>query len=512
MNPGKRILPWFAVPALVLALALPTAAEPPPVPWIATDIGSPGARGSTDVDQNGVWTIRGSGAGISGIEDQLHFAYQHVKGDASIAARFLAMDTADPEWTKVGLMVRENETPGSPNVSFTMTPAHGLHATERPEQGDSTASFGEVGPTRQIEPGLYVRLQRVGNDIAGFYSRDGNIWIEAGFDPQTLAIAGDEALIGLAVTSSRDRSLAAGTFDQVQLQTSSLSVYGLRACGGDRAALLQWRPVKLAVAYNVYRGPAGATPGQWVKLNDQPVAGASFTDKSAGLVNGTPQMYAVEAVFPGADGKPVEGPRVAVSVTPMPVPAGLMGCSINEGPRPGSVTFDAGTGEITLRGSGDAAIGAVADQLYFAGQPVEGDVEITATALSQPALASLLTGAGITIRESLDAGARHADLGTSPVAGLLGLWRTTTNGPTDGAIAIDSGSLKLPIVLRLTRQGDTITPEYSVDAGQTFQSTGDSITFDPPLAKTVYVGLGITAGTRSQISEARFGNLEIKKL
>jgi hypothetical protein len=73
----------------------------------------------------------------------------------------------------------------------------------------------------------------------------------------------------------------------------------------------------------------------------------------------------------------------------------------------------------------------------------------------------------------------------------------------------------MPIVLRLTRQGDTITAEYSTDDGRTFQPGGGR-TFDPSLPNALYVGPMISSGhvseTRSQTSRARFDRIEIRKL
>lgn len=509
MHHSRRTLALSCGVAL-LALALPAGAAPPG--WIAADIGSPAAKGGTDVGAGDIWTIQGSGADISGTVDQFHFVFQTVKGDVSISARFLGLEGGSSEWAKVGLMVRKNETPGSPNLHYCMTPGHGLHATQRLRPDDETGSFGEVGPSPKPEPELYLRLQRVGNLVSSFYSRDGNVWFQAGMEPQALPGLAEHALVGLTATSHSDGRVTTGKLDQVHLQPGVVSAYGIKSCGGDRLVLLQWQKLPGAMGYNIYRGPAGATRDQLVKLNANPVVESSFSDDSGGLVNGVPSTHAVAAVFQEADGRRLEGPLAAVETTPVAVPPGFLGCSINEGRNPGSVAMDGATGEITLRGSGDATLGATSDQLYLLSQAVEGNVQITVKALTRPNLTSLFAGAGVTIRESPDTGARHMDIAIAPAAGVVVLWRTTTNGITDGFAPIDSGSLKLPIVLRLTRQEDTISAEYSMDDGKTFESTGSALRFDPPLAKAITVGLGITSGTRSQTTEAKFSDLTIKKL
>jgi hypothetical protein len=179
MNPRSEFAAWLVSAVLALALVAPAMAEPPTAPWVTQDISGPPSAGSTDVDAAGVWTIQGSGFDIFGDTDQFHFAYRPIAGDGSISARFLSRQGGNPEWARTGLMVRENDTPGSPNFDLSMTPGHGINATFRSAQDNPTGSFEEVGPARRSEPNLFMRLQRAGQEVAGFYSRDGNLWIQA---------------------------------------------------------------------------------------------------------------------------------------------------------------------------------------------------------------------------------------------------------------------------------------------------------------------------------------------
>jgi hypothetical protein len=513
MHFRKGLLQWTSTATVALIVALPAVAAKPPAPWVNKDIGAPGASGSTDVDANGVWTIKGSGDDIFNTADNFQFAYQSVKGDGSVSMRFLSMEVANEQWTKIGLMVRENDTAGSPAVHFCMTPGHGLHATARTVQDDSTASFGEVGPSNQPQADLYMRLQRAGNDVAGFYSRDGKLWLQAGFPATTLSTLKESALLGLDVTSHSDGDIATGKVDSVNLQPGVVSVYGVSGCGGNKTVLVTWKALKNAVGYNVYRGPAGAAADKLVKLNTDPVAGSSFTDTTDGLVNGTPMTYAVAAILPGADGNPVEGLAVGAGATPVAVPDGFVGCSISEGANQGSASFDAGTGQITLRGSG-GDIWDASDRFYFMAEPMDGDVQLTVKALDKPTATSDWAKAGLMVRDSLDGGARFADLVVTPANGLAFQWRPVANSANDlgNNVSIDTDTLKPPITLRLIRKGNTITAQYSTDDGKTFQSAGDPYTFDQALPKTLYVGLAITAHDASKVSESHFSNLDIKKL
>lgn len=506
----------FATATLVLALALPAFADPPPAPWICRDIGEPAAAGSTDVDANGVWTIRGSGDDIWGNADNFHFCYQVVRGDAQISARFLSMEIVEPSWTKVGMMVRENDTPGSPNINYCMTSGNGLHATPRYVQDESTGSFDTVGPGKVLEQ-IYMRLQRVGNDVAWFWSRDGNLWVEGSSSPATLPTLKEEALIGLSVTSHQDGDIAVGRMDKVSLQPGVVSVYGVRGCGGDKSVLLQWRPLRNAEGYNVYRGPAGATLDKMVKLTAEPIKGASYSDLSEDLVNGVAVTYAVSALFKAADGSLVEGSLVATSATPFAernLP-GFSALRVNEGVDCGTgASYDEATGEIVIKGSG-ADIWGTADQFFFMHQAVSGDFQVTVTALSKPSLTNDWSKAGLMIREGTKAGSRFAMLMATGNNGLAFQWREEEDGDAawPGERLIEASDLKFPLVMRLTRRGDTITAEYSTDNGQTFRGGGDAGSYTlSGLANQVQVGLAITSHNRGAIAEARFRDLQIRKL
>src|SRR5205823_2625559 len=102
-------------------------------------------------------------------------------------------------------------------------------------------------------------------------------WSQAGFPPQALTALSESALFGLAVTSQQEGASTTGTLDRVAIQNGAPLVSGLSSCGGNKTVRLQWRPVKNATAYDIYRSSSGATPTA--------VSGTSFTDNSPDLVN-----------------------------------------------------------------------------------------------------------------------------------------------------------------------------------------------------------------------------------
>jgi WD40 repeat protein len=293
----------------------------------------------------------------------------------------------------------------------------------------------------------------------------------------------------------------------------------------DRKVMLQWQPVPYAIAYNVYRrsGVPASTPGErahWRKLTAAAVAGPTFIDQAPDLVNGRTETYGVAAVYreqarSGArSGKLREGPRVTLPATPVALPPGFQGCSINESPRSGLALFDAATGRITLRGSGKE-IWFFADGFYFLCRPVTGDFQATVKALTTPVETNEWARAGLMLRDSLEPGARNAYLHTTAAHGLIYHWRSVADDATESIGVIKSVSgrtrLKVPIVLRLTRQGEVLTMEYSRDDGKSFQKAYAPYQFQPALPRSVYVGLAISAQNAGLVTEAKFSGLEIRK-
>jgi hypothetical protein len=296
------------------------------------------------------------------------------------------------------------------------------------------------------------------------------------------------------------------------------------ARGGDREVLLQWQPLTYATGYRVYRGPAGASTARLALLTSLPLLQTTFTDHGSDLVNGQPRTYAVAPLSPGAAGRSVEGPRVVCQATPIAAPPGFLGCSVDEGwvgeassPRhSGSASFAPATEEILLRGCGQCVRNA--DRFYFLSKPLAGDFQIRVQALTRPTAACPWAKAGLMIRESLEPGARHESLFTyrggqerSDAGGLRSEWRPTRNGLTENQPVLRGTALPLPILLRLSRRGDTLLPEYSRDGGKRFQPAGDPISFDEALPRTLYAGLAITSQDPGRIAEMRFSGLQIRE-
>jgi hypothetical protein len=476
-----------------------------PAEFANKDVGTPSSPGSTTVE-GGVWTIKGSGIDIWDTEDHFQFAYRPVKGDGSITARILASEGGHATWSKAGPMIRESDATGSRNALLYMSSGENLEFQWRTTDDQNTVIQRDIAPRKFP---LFLRAQRAGNRFAGFASDDGKLWRALTVSP-TLPM-GDTALFGLAVTSHEDGEITTARFDQVSVQPGFVSPTGLQACGGDRAVLLTWDPLPNAVGYRVLRGAPDAAADGLTRLHADPITQTSFTDNSAGLTNGSPALYAVVPLLKAADGSTVEGATAVILGTPAALPPGFAGCGLIEGANPGSASFDAATGEITLRAAG-GDIWDAGDQGYFLNQAVEGDFQVTVRALTLPSNTNQWAKSGPMIRESLDPGARTVYLHTTPTEGLWFQWRALLHGHTANFQALTSDMLKVPTVLRLTRKGKEITAELSFDEGKSFELAADPFTYEADLPQRLYVGVAVTSHNSSKISEAKFNGLEIKKL
>jgi hypothetical protein len=372
---------------------------------------------------------------------------------------------------------------------------------------------------RQLTAGEEISLSPDGKTLA-LISGDSTVklWsLAAGQEVATLK--GHAGLLSGIEFSPDGRILATANFDgSVRLWRAAsfaeAETLRVSASAGDRRVLLQWPPAPQATGYHVYRGPADAARAGLVLQTPRTVTDGSFDDRSAALTNGRTQTYGVAALFPRGSGETEEGPMAIVRATPLATPSGFLGSSINESLRWGAVALDAATGEITVRGSGHDIHG-VADGCYFLNRPLSGDFQITVRSPAPPSHTHEWAKAGLMVRETLEPGSRHVSLLQTAAHGLQYLRRPSVGDATDYVPALGTWSPRRSprreIRLRLTRRGDIITAEYSRDGSRNWRQVGFPYPADPPLPRTLYAGLAVTSHDPSQISEAKFSDLQIRR-
>lgn len=198
-----------APPGPLSNIVVTWAPTPPGPAFTSADIGAIAAAGSTALAA-GVYTVRGSGADVWGAADEFRFVYAQLDGDGQITARVATLSATDP-WTKAGVMIRESVQPGARYAFALVTPGNGSDFQWR-----ATAS-GAAGPSGSSDHATrapaWLRVQRIGSVFRGWQSVDGVTWTRRGADV-TIAMP-STVLVGLAITSHLDGTLATATFSNV---------------------------------------------------------------------------------------------------------------------------------------------------------------------------------------------------------------------------------------------------------------------------------------------------------
>jgi hypothetical protein len=151
-------------------------------------------------------------------------------------------------------------------------------------------------------------------------------------------------------------------------------------------------------------------------------------------------------------------------------------------------------------GSG-ADIWNAADAFRFVYRPLTGDGEIRARVLGVENT-NTWAKAGVMVRETLEAGSRHAMMVLTPGNGLSFQRRTATGGTS---LSTSGGAAAAPRWVRVVRAGSTLTGSASTD-GTTWTTVG---TETIAMGEAVYVGLAVTSHDNAQRCTARFDNVSL---
>jgi regulation of enolase protein 1 (concanavalin A-like superfamily) len=245
---------------------------------------------------------------------------------------------------------------------------------------------------------------------------------------------------------------------------------------------------------------AGAAPPRWVRairIGSTVTASSSVdgttwaTLGSATIPLGTTAYVGIAATS-GISGVPTLAAVSQVTVVPLSLPAPQKGQDIGAPSISGTAMHRLGVYTIS---AGGADIGGTSDQFYFAYQPVQGDIDVAARLVSLDASRTGSAKAGVMIRESLMAGARHAFALLTAGQGYAFDRRIDPGGVTAHTAG---GSGAAPGWIRLLRTGSRIEAFRSAD-GRNWTSVGSDTV---PMAETVYVGLAVTSRSATQATVA----------
>ncbi|QEH37254.1 Legume lectin domain protein [Aquisphaera giovannonii] len=188
-----------------LAVATFTNVSVLPAGWSDADIGYPGLPGGALYDGQS-WRVFGSGNDNNDYYDQLNYASQPFNGSGSIAADVNSLTNSDPGGF-AGVGIREYNYAYTAFVQMVAIQDNGVALQWRDDYGNvgSDQVAGISAPVR-------VKLERTGNVFEGFYSTDGESWIEVGAVEVDMPFS---VLAGLAVSSNNNAMLAEAAFADV---------------------------------------------------------------------------------------------------------------------------------------------------------------------------------------------------------------------------------------------------------------------------------------------------------
>lgn len=175
------------------------------------DIGATAGAGfSTVVD--GSMTVYGSGTGVTGASDSLHFVWRQLVGNGQITARVASQ--ADASGTPVaGVMLREQLTAGAKQAFAFVSPMTGANFSFRIVPGQD-AQLGTLPQPTAATP-YWVKLDRKYATVHCWFSTNGIDWKDCG--SAKLTGLKKTIYVGLAVSTAGDGALATATFDNVYI-------------------------------------------------------------------------------------------------------------------------------------------------------------------------------------------------------------------------------------------------------------------------------------------------------
>ena len=192
-------------------------------------------------------------------------------------------------------------------------------------------------------------------------------------------------------------------------------------------------------------------------------------------------------------------PKQVIPTSQLYADAGWLDADVGAPARAGSV---ASAGSVfTVQGGG--ASQAATDQGHFAYQTLNGDGTVVAR-VTGVGNTDAAAGAGVMIRDGLDAGAAFAAVVLTPGAGAAFQYRTA---PGASAAQVGLAGVAVPYWVKLVRNGGVLDGYVSATgADGSWQLVGTS---DVAMGRTVEVGLWTTAHAATSLNVSTFDNVSV---
>jgi len=182
-------------------------------PWYDADVNSVGVAGSA-TDNNGVFTINGTGYDMWGSYDYFNFLQQAVTGDFTITGR-LVSPSSPSGGGKAGLIARQEDEDDSPYVNIQQQPT-GIGLQDLTSFAGGTNYLGGISG---LTPPYWQRLTRTGNLFSAYVTPDGVNWTALNSATVTMPT---NLVTGIAVTAQDENALATVVVDNVAINQPPL--------------------------------------------------------------------------------------------------------------------------------------------------------------------------------------------------------------------------------------------------------------------------------------------------
>ena len=499
----------FALGVLLIG-TVAAAQTSPPDGWLDGHIN--GGTGTWSFNDEG-FTVEGAGTDIWGTADSFEFAYQVLNGDGELRAR-LRQVSGTQAWTKAGVMIRESLDPGSAHHFLLGSLAKGLAYQRRLTAGASSLNT----PLPSSATAIWFRIVRAGGQVTLGMSSDGVNW-------ETVATASwptGPTYIGFAVTShdASTTPTAFGRFDNVALTGNQRSAPFVNVISPQAGAVvtaaspytIQWQAGSTDADpldhFSVYLGfEQGGT------ISYQPLSGCTFlpadarqcTWSSPGPASDAAHILVVATDRLTDQGSGDSGRFQIAGSQSGTLPAGWSSQDVGAVAAAGSASFDGRM--FTVSGSG-ADVWGTADEFHFAHVTMTGDFTITAQVVTVQNV-NQWTKAGLMIRESLAADARHGFMLATPstVKGTAFQYRDAAGGTS---ASVPGPAFAPPVWLKLVKRGITITSYFRHGITDPWQMLNYQVYSG--FADTVEAGLAVSSHVDGQLASATFSDVVVEAL
>ncbi len=169
----------------------------------------------------------------------------------------------------------------------------------------------------------------------------------------------------------------------------------------------------------------------------------------------------------------------------------------------GSETRAGSTWTIKAGGTG---ITDLDDQFHFVSQPVSGDLQISAKALSQQSTGTGQTAqVGLMVRQNADAASSNYGVFLTDHTGVVVQYRAGSGTETKKVIQLPAA--RLPLYLMIQRQGDQFQAAISHDGSSYTLVPGSDTTLAMPT--DVHAGFAVSSAEASTVTQAVYSELAI---